>query len=576
MTISYTLSQENPQRQYIQFDAQFQHDGTEFFAVQLPAWRPGRYELGNFAKNIRGFRVSDEKGNDLPFEKTSKDTWKINGSGQSHINIHYEYYSAELNGGSTFLDENLIYVNPINCFMYRPGFEEVDNFIVELKMPKEYKLASPLCSPEKTTMVARNVHELLDSPFMASSSLDHLEFIVKNVKFHIWVNGKHELSLDKIASDFIPFCEAQIRDFKDFPQEEYLFLFHFLAQPSYHGVEHEKCTVITLGPAKKLLTPLFYEELLGVSSHELYHTWNVKALRPSDMYPYDYTKENYSKLGYVYEGVTTYMGDWYLLNSGVFDFNTYARHLGSYLNRHFQNQGRFNYSVAESSYDTWLDGYVSGAPGRKTSIYTEGCLVAFISDLMIINATEGKENLASAMSKLWTDLGSKGLSYKAEDYFNALEAVSNISFEEIKTKLLYGTEDFRLFLSENLDFLGLSLKESLNSNPITAHLGIKAIKTSKGNLKITDIHQNSPSDILGVHIGDEILAVNGIKDFTSELFKEIDFSVSVSIELNHMEGIQSALLQPTDRTFFDNSALTLVKNLSTRQQKLYNHWSGDK
>lgn len=574
--IKYSLSQENPQRQFIQFHAEFPHDGNERFALELPSWRPGRYELGNFAKNIKNFKVTDKKGKPIPFSKTTKDSWKIEAAGHSIIHVDYSYYSAELNGGSTFLNEETMYVNPVNCFMYRPGFEEVDRFSVELNLPDKYILASPLAEKTKKNFVAKNVHELMDSPFMASASLEYHSFNLEKITFHIWINGKHSLDLNEIEADFIPFCNAQIRDFNGFPQDDYLFMFHFLAQPSYHGVEHEKCTVITLGPAEELLTRAFYEELLGVSSHELYHTWNVKALRPNDMLPYDYKKENYSELGYVYEGVTTYMGDWYLLNSGVFNFQTYAKHLGNYLNRHFQNQGRFNYSVAESSFDTWLDGYMAGAPGRKTSIYTEGCLVAFISDLMILTATNGRKNLASAMLKLWNDFGAKGEGYSANDYFHCLESVSKLSFSEIRTQLVYSVSDFRPFLEAVLDPLGMKLTDSPNSNKFTSKVGIKLGEMTSGEFKIIDIAEGSPADTSGIHQGDTVIAINGTNELTSDVLTAIDYEGKVELKLNHMGNITSCIIVCAARTFFDNVQLEQLTNRSESQLNLFNQWSGDK
>ena len=139
-----------------------------------------------------------------------------------------------------------------------------------------------------------------------------------------------------------------------------------------------------LGPSYVVFDAV-YPDLLGVSSHELYHTWNVKAIRPIELFPYDFTKENYSELGYLCEGVTTYMGDLFLFKSNVFSEEEYFNELNQQLQKHFDNPGRFNYSVAASSFDTWLDGYVPGVPNRKVSIYTEGCLIALVCDLMIIH-----------------------------------------------------------------------------------------------------------------------------------------------------------------------------------------------
>ncbi len=571
--IKYTISIENAHRQYIQFRAEFEHDGSEYFALQLPAWRPGRYELGNFAKNVRNFRALDASEKPLAFSKKTKDCWKIEGKFQSKIIVKYEFYAAELNAGSTFLDEHLLYVNPVNCFMYRPGREEVDSFEVELCVPENFVLASPLADKTKKTFIARNVHELMDSPFMTSSSLQHHQFEVQKCHFHIWINGTHQLDLKKIEADFTPFCHAQIRDFDGIPVDDYLFLFHFLAEKGYHGVEHEKCTVITLGPAEKLLTQAFYEELLGVSSHELYHTWNVKALRPKDMLPYNYTKENYSSLGYIYEGVTTYMGDWYLLSSGVFDFSTYAKHLGSYLNRHFQNYGRHNYSVAESSFDTWLDGYIAGAPGRKTSIYTEGCLVAFLCDLKILEATNGTQNLATAMHLLWKKYGLTGIGYTAENYFETLEEIAKISFQDIRERLLEGTNNFRPYFDQILSKFGLQLKFEENKSRLVSHTGIKAGALSTGELKIIDIEPHSPADVSGIHIGDKIVSINGIHENLNDAIKEHNFDLDCELGISHIGNISLVRINSKKGDYFQNVSLLKVADHSESQNKMFSSWS---
>src|SRR5690606_8262001 len=119
----------------------------------------------------------------------------------------------------------------------------------------------------------------------------------------------------------------------------------------------------------------------------------------------------YSRLGYVYEGITTYYGDYMLLRSGVLSHEDYLRQFNSDLQKHFENEGRYNYSVAESSYDNWLDGYTSGIPGRKVSIYTEGMLTAFMLDMEIRSATKNKKSLDTVMKSLYVDFYKKGKAY---------------------------------------------------------------------------------------------------------------------------------------------------------------------
>ena len=168
--------------------------------------------------------------------------------------------------------------------------------------------------------------------------------------------------------DSSKFTQSQINHFGDFPVDEYHFLFQITPYLSYHGVEHTKNTVLLLGPSDDLMTER-YDDLLGVCSHELYHTWNIKSIRPIEMLPYDYSKENYFRTGYVAEGVTTYMGDLFLINSKVFSWDDFIKTQNQNLYRHLMNYGRFNLSVADSGFDSWLDGYKMGTPDRLSLIH---------------------------------------------------------------------------------------------------------------------------------------------------------------------------------------------------------------
>ena len=434
----YTFGIDNPHQQYVQISAvlETKEDQT---TIQLPAWRPGRYELGNFAKNVNNFRVFNADGEIISAEKINKDSWTVDTSNTDSITVQYKYYAVELNAGSTFLDKSQLYVNPVNCCVYNPATynNEVE---IELNIPKLWEVASSM-TPNGEHWKVESIDELLDTPFIASGGLQHKEYESHGVKFHVWFNGEIKPDWDRLIKDFQAFTDSQIQKFTEFPVKEYHFLNQILPYKAYHGVEHQKSTVISLGPSYEVFGDL-YSELLGVSSHELYHTWNVKAIRPIEMYPYDFTKENYSKLGYICEGVTTYQGDLYLLKSGVFDDEAYFKELNNQLQRHFDNHGRFNYSVAQSSFDTWLDGYVPGVPGRKVSIYTEGCLLAFVTDVRILKATGNKYGLDEVMKRLYFNYALKGKGVSAEDYQSEIEAVSGESFQEFFDDYINGNKPY--------------------------------------------------------------------------------------------------------------------------------------
>lgn len=501
----YTFSIENPHQQYVQITAEFETKEDQT-TLQLPAWRPGRYELANFAKNVNNFKVYNSKRKVIGAEKLNKDSWTINTSKTDSITVEYKFYAVIMNAGSTFLDKDQLYVNPVNCCLFNPDTYN-DKVEVVLNVPQKWDVATSL-KKSKGTWKASGIDELLDSPFIASSMLQHKTYKSKDTKFHVWFNGEVKPDWDRLLKDFQAFTDCQIKKFVEFPTKEYHFINLVLPYKAYHGVEHSKSTVISLGPSYEVFNEL-YTELLGVSSHELYHTWNVKAIRPIEMYPYDFTKENYSKLGYICEGVTTYQGDLFLLKSKVFTEEQYFKELNQQLQRHFDNFGRFNYSVAQSSFDTWLDGYVPGAPGRKVSIYTEGCLLAFVADVMILKATDHKKNLDGVMKRLYFNYALQGKGVSAEDYQNELEHVSGISFQKYFDDYINGNKSFESIIIDSLEYIGLELNHKPVESYSAARLGFKSLRSGK-NFIVKAIYPGGPADNAGVTLEDEIIAVNDI------------------------------------------------------------------
>ncbi len=499
----FTFNAENHSQQYVKITAVFATSSDETF-VQLPAWRPGRYELANFAKNVRDFKVFDANNKSLKVEKVTKDKWRLDTSATESISVHYSFYANTLNAGSTFLDANQLYVNPVNCCVFTDeAFEK--EVVISLDIPAHWEVASSMKVVGDGYTVA-NFDEFFDTPFIASSQLQHGEYESNGTKFHIWFNGEVKPDWDRVIRDFKAFTDTQISKFTEFPTDEYHFLNHILPYKAYHGVEHSKSTVISLGPSFDVFGKL-YKELLGVSSHELYHTWNVKAIRPIEMYPYDFTKENYSKLGYIAEGITTYQGDLFLLKSGVFSEQQYLKELTAQFQKHFDNFGRFNYSVAESSFDTWLDGYEVGAPGRKVSIYTEGCILAFAIDVRIRVATDQKYGIDEVMKRLYFNfaLANKGVS--EQDYQRMIEVVAEESFQSFFDDYYNGTCAYEGLITDTLELLGYELNHEPSKKYAEGRLGFKSVAKGENEV-ITALYPSGPADLARLMVGDEIIAVN--------------------------------------------------------------------
>src|SRR5690554_7028917 len=568
--MKFTFDIKSPQQQYIQITAEIEVTGKET-TVFFPAWRPGRYELGDFAKNVNHFQVHNGDGTALAYKKKNKNTWIIQTEGCSTITIKYSYYATDLNAGSTFLDATQLYVNPVNCCLFTDESYN-DPITVQLNIPKEWEIAHSL-KVENNIFLAQNYDELADSPFICSADLQKVTYKVKDTTFYIWFNGIIKPDWERLVKDFTAFTEAQIKRFVSFPTDEYHFLIQILPYATYHGVEHSKSTVITLGPSYAVFEEL-YKELLGVSSHELYHTWNVKSIRSSEMVPYNFKKENYSELGYIAEGVTTYMGDLMLYKSGVFSIEQYLHEMNNQLQKHMDNFGRFNYSVAESSFDTWLDGYIAGAPGRKVSIYTEGCLLAFITDVYILKNTSNKRSLDDVMRSLYYNYGSIGKGVTEKDYQEAIENVTGVSMQWFFDDYVNGTKAYSSLLVDCFEYIGIEFHNEPVESEFAAYLGAK-IATVNNQTVIITLYPGGPLDVAGAMIGDKLISINGVAiqddaDHWAKFFKSDD----KELLLDRKGEIVKAHLPESHRPYYQRYFLKPVEKMDKNQIDAFDGWRG--
>ncbi|MDP1800845.1 MAG: PDZ domain-containing protein [Bacteroidota bacterium] len=540
--IKYLMYQKNPASHYVYIDMFVDAIAQDTLQLQLPAWRPGRYELGNFAKNIKRVDVFNDKNEVLAYHKLNKDLWEIDTQGQSSIKVTYSYYSAELNAGACFADTKQLYMNPVHCCMYVVGRMEEEHR-VELNVPENYKIVCSL-QKEKNVLIAKNFEALVDSPFVASEKIQSDFYEVNNIKFYLHFIGECQPDFKLMKENFSAFTQKQIEFWNDFTTDEYHFIFQVLPFKFYHGVEHVKNTVIAIGPGYAINAGGTYEDVLGVSCHELFHSWNIKTIRPKEMLPYDYTKENYAKTGYVYEGFTTYYGDKLLLSSNVFTVQQYFKTLEERLTKHFHNYGRYNLSVADSSWETWLDGYVPGAPYRKTNIYDEGSLIAFMLDIKILQATQNKKRLRDVCVLLYERYGKKEIGYSESDIIELVNEVSGVEMNEFFKSHVYSPQDFEAELKPCFDYIGIDFIKKANVNECEHKYGFKAMDHGF-NSKITLVAPYSPAWKAGLFNNDEILAVNGIalKNNLNNWLQYFKDESEIILTVNSAEHIKTIVLQ---------------------------------
>ena len=562
--IHISLSTPRIHRKMVKVRVSFSHS-EENQIVQLSSWRPGRYELGNFAKNISHVEAFDSSNTPLEVRKTEKDKWCIACNADEQITFEYFYCAAELNAGSTYVNSQMLYVNPVNCIPFLPGRAN-ENYSVEIL--DSYAHLSCGLPHEGNKMFAQNFDELADSPFVASHNREVISEEIDGVTFQANIFGITNLNFERFWNDVRSYTQLQLNIFGEFPVSKYRYLLHFTPYFMHHGVEHTTSTVIVMGHGENFDREEKHNEMLAICSHELFHTWNVKTLRPVEMMPYDFTKENYTQLGYVDEGVTTYYGDLCLRRSNVWNNDLWKQSLEKWLNTHHRNYGRFSYSVADSSIDTWLDGYTPGVPWRKVSIYNEGALLSMILDIELIAATEGTKSLDNVMHNMYHTFAKNNKGYSVEDYWKSLESAGLSNAQDFRKNIADKAVDYSEHLKNAFDKIGVQL-EWTTSVLATERLFGFSVDIQMGKSKVTSVCMNSAADLGGLWYGDEILEIDGIAvDRNVNFLIEATTTTQLLILRN---GVQFELTLHSDPELpiIQQSHISFPENNS-----LFNYWIG--
>lgn len=556
--VKYFISNVDQLPFHLEVEIEFQANEDSVKAI-IPFWRPGRYEGGNFAKNFIGMRAH-ASGRELETRKVKGNLMHIHAQKGDTVTVSYLLYAKDLTAGNTYSDDELLLINPVNACLYIEGLED-ESCQLDLNVPDSWNVATAM-EREGNSYHARDMQHFMDTPILAAPSIKQLTYEVDGVPYHIHLAGEFPGEEGDLANDFRAFTKRQIEVFGDIPVKEYHFLMILLPNRAYHGVEHENSTVIILGPSENLTDRNPYKELLGVSSHELYHTWNIKYIRPADWAPYDFTNSDYSRLGYVAEGVTTYMGDIMLWQSGVFSDEEYFNELAILLKRHKDNEGRFNLSLADSSIDTWVDGYGRGTPRRRVSIYVEGALLAFVCDVWLLEATQGEKSLSDAMELLYRRVDPAN-GYTEEDYWNVLKEMAACDWETLRHDVVDNTGRLEEYARQSMDKLGLDWEENASENEFEKRFGAKLQKVGE-KILVWNVFSNSPAEKAGLWVDDEVMSINGAEPerFLSEnsaLPQKVDVRLKSGFRMKQLELIAdgsdygySFSIEATDSAIFQS------------------------
>ncbi len=566
----YKVFYQNPLTRLIEFEIRISNHVGQVLEMRLPDWRPGRYMLQNFARNVQKFLAFDSEGNQLISRKVNHFTWQIQTQGIAEIVVKYSYFANQLDAGGCYLQSDLLYINWICCAMSALGHEK-ETCEVEVLIPQDFKIATPL-ERQSNKLTARDFEHLVDSPMIASPTLVSYGFWAEDVEIYCYFYGKIDIPFENIQKHFPSFISAQKQVFGVLPIERYHFIYLILPYKFYHGVEHADSTVIVLGPDTEFLSQAMQADFFGVSSHEFFHLWNVKRLRPKELLPYNLYAPAYFQTGFVVEGITTYYGDLILARAGYFNFYDLCREINFRFAKHFSNLGRFNSSLADSSIDLWIDGYTAKAPGKGVSIYDKGMIVALILDMELRRATQNKCSLDDLMRCLWQKYEKTG--YSLEDFMTTTDEVAGKSMKWFFDTLIMGSQPVEPFLSSALQVIGCKLSSSYDPNPLQTLFGAKVALDRFGSWEVVSTTPGSPAE-RSLSTGDILHSFSGIKlDEETDLVALFGKSSSLCLTVIRNFELVNVELKTDGNQYFPTYVIEIDPQATEEQRKEFSRWCG--
>ncbi|WP_180037630.1 M61 family metallopeptidase [Acinetobacter sp. YH12127] len=481
--------------------------------LSLPTWIPGSYLIREFSKHLESVRAYDEAGRILKIQKFEKNKWRLFNIDHELITVEYDVYAYDLSVRGAYVDQTRLYVNPACACLGLDGQED-KAIEVELFLPdelKHFQLATGLAAKSlvkgRYTLKAKNYAELIDAPFELAEQT-RFSFTAADIPHEFVVSGKHAMNAARMQQDIEKICATQITMFGSAPFENYTFM-TMATGNSYGGLEHPNSTsLITprddLPKANEPEQPSKdYQRFLGLCSHEYFHSWLVKFIRPESFVNYDLNQEGYTSLLWIFEGFTSYYDDLLLLRSGVIDQAAYLELLKAQIDRYLQNLGRAIQTVAESSFDAWVKFYRQDENSNNagTSYYNKGCLVALCLDLGL--RLRGS-SLDALMQKLYAN-AQQGIQVHERTIFELCKELTGDDWSEQIHHLINTTDE--LPLDQLLPEFGVDYQLKQDKS---LPFGLKLADKPEGVL-VQAAHREGAAAKAGLSALDVIVAIDGLK-----------------------------------------------------------------
>jgi predicted metalloprotease with PDZ domain len=541
--IQYQITSHIPSSHYFDVSILIDSPDPEGQHLRLPNWIPGSYMIRDFARNLVDLKASSES-RDLAIKQIDKSNWQIAPSAQAIV-ITYKVYAKDLSIRTAHLDHSHGYYNgssvflevvgqadqPCEVLIEKPGVAESDNWKLATSLPRKQAEAYDFGLYQ-----AEDYDDLIDHP-VEMGAFTRIAFEACGVPHDIILSGRFDCDEARFARDLSTICEHHIRFFGEPAPMEYYQFQLLVVGDGYGGLEHRASTSLlckrdSLPKVGETDVSEDYRDLLGLCSHEYFHTWNVKRIKPQVYQPYDLQQEVYTDLLWAFEGITSYYDDLALARCGLIEQQSYFELLAQTITRVERGLGRTRQSAAESSFNTWTKFYKQdeNAANAIVSYYAKGCLIAVCIDLKIRQLTDSKYSLDDVMRRLWKRYREQGQGVEIDTIQSLVSEVAGCDLSGLLETMIYGVND--LPLAELLETVAVEMirrnagnQKDRGGKEVDGELAQvdfgAFVKDGDSGLGIQRVSETGSAQSAGLAAGDSIIAIDGLKLNVAALEKRL-------------------------------------------------------
>jgi predicted metalloprotease with PDZ domain len=563
---------ENPNRHYIHVEMTCTNQHDDFIELKMPVWTPGYYGIQNNSKHLTGFKAVNGEGKTVAFSKTTKNSWKVNTRNQQTVVVSYDVYASELSVVGSFLDASKAFISPTSVYLFPDGKIGEPSRVTfkPLKAWKSISTGLDKIEGSPNTYFASDFDVLFDCPTLLGNQQE-IPFSVKGVRHTLAVSEKDTLDKKRFISDLTKIVETATSLMGDIPYEHY----SFITLGSHGGgMEHgNSCALSCSGSVANTSNMTDYKDWLAFVTHEYFHLFNVKRIRPVTLGPFDYDRECYTNMLWVSEGFTVYYEYLILNRAGIFTkddcYNYFTQNITGYENR----PGHLMESATGSGFDAWIHFFERNAENRNNTIsyYDKGCALGLLLDLKIRHATSNQKSLDDVMRTLYNSYHKAQKRGFTDDEFRSVcEKTAGIALDEIFN---YASTVNPIDYPNYLSLAGLAIDTAAHVVENKVYFGATPL-SDKTRCWLSGVVRNSPAWNAGLGNDIEVLTVDGQKaskeSFESVLNnKKAGDTLQLTITVDEkVSDVQVVLTPKVERRF----TIEENKNATDKQKALRKMW----